>query len=107
MYLNEFDNSIAMTIGDDEQLNVHVSGQYSYTPGDIVLLTVKRHADDEEPLFLRAASLDSAGTASIGIISEDTAGADPGAYCYSVRLIMATDQKTIIPYSKFILIPEV
>lgn len=105
MLINQFDKSLAMTIGDDEQLTAKLSGDYTYAEGDSVTLTVVRD-QNAEPLFTASAELDSSGAATIPILAEYTKGAESGLYFYDIQLVMSTDIKTIVPWSKFTLIPE-
>lgn len=107
MIINQFDNSLAMVCGDDEQLTVAITGDYTYHSGDSVTLSVKRHVDDETALFSRSAAVSSSGTGTIAILKADTKNAEPGVYFYDIQLTMSTDVKTIVPLSKFTLIPEV
>lgn len=109
MKINEFDNTIRYVIGDEEDLTVDISGDYTYSDGDSVTLTVRKHSSDEDPLFSEPGSIVhtiNRDYAVISIISEDTKGADPGVYNYDIELVMSSAPITIVPHSKFILIPE-
>lgn len=99
------EQNIILTHGDTARFDVVVKNPDGtiYTPveGDTISFKVKEAAG------LTAALISKTG-ASITIEHSDTASLDVGEYVYDVDITLAGgDINTIVPESKFVIVPEV
>lgn len=100
--------NIKLTRGDTAKFSISVyatSGkEYSIKENDTLRFTIKKSVNDLSPLIQKIIH----GGDDIHILPEDTKGLKIGGYVYDAELTTADgDVFTIIPPSKFVLMPEV
>lgn len=94
------DDNITLTKGDSFKLRACTytdDGEFVLNEDQTLVLSVKKHACDEEVLFTLKA-VDSCFT----ILAEYTQNLDPAVYCYDVKLCVGgVPTLTVLPIHRF------
>lgn len=80
---------------------------YSMEDGDVVRFGVKRESGDEAYLIKKEVTEGENGVFTFTLDPEDTIGLALGWYKYDIGLQTGDDYFNVIPYSRFVLAPNV
>lgn len=80
---------------------------YTLESGDVVRFGVKAEAGDDAYLIKKEVTEGTDGVVIFTLAPEDTIGLEPGWYKYDVGLQAQSDYFNVIPYSRFVVAPNV
>lgn len=106
-----YKNMLEVIRGTTKTFSVNITDAngdpYSLASGDVVRFGVKQESGDEAYLIEKEVTEGEGGVFAFTIAPEDTINLEPGHYKYDVGLQTGEDYFNVIPYSRFVLTPNV